>query len=177
MMCRIRYLGGGLGRIPRSLRTRLDMPLGLVSPFISVSRACEGAHPSAAHPAHDDPVRQRRGSFGRMRGPRVGTRRAASAAPGSTGSGCRCSPGWRRTAQRSRCGAESASGGAHGATRAEAVRLVEEHDHPAVPQRQLAQLAVERLHLDDADAHEHVDERPDRRTRTDARSRRRSTRR
>src|ERR1700728_4968465 len=42
---------------------------------------------------------------------------------------------------------------------AERVGLVEEDDHPAVPQRELAELAEEALDLEDADAHEHVDER------------------
>ena len=39
------------------------------------------------------------------------------------------------------------------------VGLVEEDDHPAVPQREPPQLAEQRLHLEDADTHEHVDER------------------
>ena len=41
---------------------------------------------------------------------------------------------------------------------AQRVGLVEEDDHAAVPQREPPQLTEERLHLEDADAHEHVDE-------------------
>ena len=72
MMCRIRYLGGGLGRIPRSLRTRLDMPLGLVSPFISVSRACGVPIPPPPIPPMMIRSRQRLAPLrGRMRGPQL----------------------------------------------------------------------------------------------------------
>jgi hypothetical protein len=42
---------------------------------------------------------------------------------------------------------------------AERVGLVEEHDHTAITQRELAQLSEERLHLQDADPEEHVLER------------------
>ena len=42
---------------------------------------------------------------------------------------------------------------------AQRVRLVEEDDHSAVPQRELPQLAEQRFDLEDPDAHEHVDER------------------
>jgi len=45
------------------------------------------------------------------------------------------------------------------AAAAEGVGLVEEDDHAAVAEREFAELAEERLHLQDADAHEHVDER------------------
>ena len=47
----------------------------------------------------------------------------------------------------------------HHAAVAQRVGLVEEDDHPAVAQREPAQLTEQRLHLEDADAHEHVDER------------------
>ena len=40
-MIRIRYFGGGLGRMPSSRRTyRLTKPRGFLRPDISVSRAC-----------------------------------------------------------------------------------------------------------------------------------------
>ena len=45
------------------------------------------------------------------------------------------------------------------AAAAQRVGLVEEHDHAAVPEREPAQLAEQGLDLEDADAHEHVDER------------------
>ena len=45
------------------------------------------------------------------------------------------------------------------AAAAERVGLVEEHDHAAVAERELAQLPEQRLDLEDADAHEHVVER------------------
>src|ERR1700716_2021752 len=49
---------------------------------------------------------------------------------------------------------------AHGdAAVAERVGLVEEDDHAAVAQRELAQLTEQSLDLEHADAHEHIDER------------------
>ncbi len=45
------------------------------------------------------------------------------------------------------------------AAAAQRVGFVEEHDHAVVAQGELAQLAEQRLDLDDPDAHEHVDER------------------
>src|SRR5829696_10240434 len=44
------------------------------------------------------------------------------------------------------------------ATVAQRIGLVEEHNHPAVAQRELAQLTEQRLHLEDPDTKEHVDE-------------------
>ena len=64
--------------------------------------------------------------------------------------------------RRERCRADVAAAGraAHGdAAVAERVCLVEEDDHAAVPQRQLAQLAEQPLDLQHAHAEEHVDER------------------
>ena len=46
----------------------------------------------------------------------------------------------------------------HRAAIAERVSLVEEHDHPAVAQGELAKLAEQALDLEDPDAHEHVGE-------------------
>jgi hypothetical protein len=45
-----------------------------------------------------------------------------------------------------------------GAAATECIGLVEEDDHAAVAHRKLAQLPEERLDLEDADAHEHLDE-------------------
>src|SRR5215207_419504 len=43
-------------------------------------------------------------------------------------------------------------------TVAQRIGLVEEHNHPAVAQRELAQLTEQRLHLEDPDTKKHVDE-------------------
>ncbi len=67
-------------------------------------------------------------------------------------------PGIERGAH-GRAEAPAASLRAERSAVAQGVRLVEEHDHPAVANGELAELAVQALHLEDPDAHEHLDER------------------
>ncbi len=67
IMTRIRYFGGGLGRMPKSLRTcRFTMPLGFFRPDSSVSSACSvpGSPPPPPMPPIMKRLRPVSGSFG-----------------------------------------------------------------------------------------------------------------
>ena len=158
IMCRMRYFGGGFGRMPRVRRTtRLTKPRGFFSPDISVSSACSvpmpppmpppplaaGGHEQLALARLGAPPRRRSAGSARDDVVRAVARRAVQRVP--------------RGALAHHLGATRLAHRA--AAAAEGVGLVEEHDDPAVAQRQLAQLAVEALDLEDADPEEHVDER------------------
>ncbi len=161
-MTRIRYLGGGLGRMPSSRRTcRLTKPRGFFSPESSVSRASSVPMPPPPPPpmpmicllrrvSGSSPARRVQGPLGEPPLHVVRQVGEAVAAAGLPGGRCRCGAAAAREV-RAALGQRAAA--------AERVRLVEEHDHPAVPQGEPAQLPEQPLDLEDADAHEHVDER------------------
>src|SRR5215472_2874554 len=114
---RMRYLGGGLGRMPSVRRTtRLMKPRGFLRPDISVSSAC-------SVPMPPPPIMPPAGMI------------------------CRTGP----VRARGRVGPEALHAGLAAeaaAAAAERVGLVEEDDHAAVPDRELAQLAEQALHLE-----------------------------
>ena len=57
IMCRMRYFGGGLGRMPSVRRsTRLTNPRGFFRPDISVSSACSVPMPPPIPPPPLPPV-------------------------------------------------------------------------------------------------------------------------
>ena len=139
---------------------RLMSPRGFFSPDSSVSSACSVPMPAATahavHAAHDEPAAGRRRARRHRRASPCASQQPAGVV-GQVGQAVaaralerRPVPGLRPAARpdlRERAAA------------AERVGLVEEHDHAAVAERELAQLPEQRLDLEDADAHEHVGER------------------
>ena len=159
IITRIRYLGGGFGRMPSARRPqRLRMPRGFLRPDSSVSSACSVPMPPPPPPFIPPPMTNRL----RRSGSGAGARRHRLA--GEQRAGVLRQVG-EPVAARVREGRRPHAAGpardrpAERPAVAQRVRLVEEHDHAAVAQRELAQLPEQRLDLEDPDAHEHVDER------------------
>ena len=158
IMTRIRYLGGGFGRMPSARRPqRLIRPRGFFSPDSSVSSACSVPCPPPPPMPFMPPMTNRLRVAGGLR--RVVHRLAGEHPAGVVGQVGHAVAA-RALERRAVPGAAAARPDLRErAAAAERVGLVEEHDHAAVAQRELAQLAEQRLDLEDADAHEHVVER------------------
>ena len=133
----------------------LLIPRGLVNPFISVSRAWRVPMPPPPPipPMMIRLIHERRGwsrRLGRLLPDRgqglLGERRQiVESVAGDVGRNLARSP-------------HATGGRAHVSAAAKGVGLVEEDDDAAVAQRELSELPVQGLDLEDANAHEHVDE-------------------
>ena len=157
IITRMRYFGGGFGFIDSRRRTkRLKNPRGFLRPDSSVEQGLQRAHAAAAaaHPcAHDEAADA----------PDLGCSRLERSVPppqlGTRVLGHVVERVAARVERKLVAVAPAAAALGELTAVAERVGLVEEHDHAAVAQGELAQLAEERLHLEDADPEEHVRER------------------
>jgi hypothetical protein len=132
IMTRIRYFGGGLQRAHAATAAPVHHPADHL-PVPAGARVVADLGP------HRLPGQPPPGVFGQVGEP-VAAR------------------GRERRGGRPATGAAADAALGQLATVAQRVGLVEEDDHAAVPQGEPPQLTEERLHLEDADAHEHVDE-------------------